>query len=98
MTGEARRTLAVIRDCLARDCYAVTVHFEERMEQRGLFWPDVQGIIAAPRHVRSDGVDEYDRPKWIIGGQTAGGGSVEIVCAIEVDESGTVFITLYWND
>ena len=33
----------------------------------------------------------------VISGEAAFGGDIEIVCAIEVDESGTEFITLYWD-
>lgn len=68
------------------------------MEQRGLFWGDVQAVIDGPEDVRSQGRDRYGRPKWIICGNTAMGGRVEIVCAIEIDETGTEFITLYWDD
>ena len=68
------------------------------MEQRGLFWPDVQAVIYACEDVRSEGMDRYNRPKWIICGEAANGDEIEIVCAIEIDESETEFITLYWED
>jgi hypothetical protein len=67
------------------------------MQQRGLFWADVEAVIDDSSDVRSQGLDDYDRPKWIISGEAAFGGDIEIVCAIEVDESGTEFITLYWD-
>jgi len=67
------------------------------MRQRGLFWPDVVAVIDDPDEVRSQGMDEHSRPKWIIGGPAALGGDIEIVCAIEVDETGAEFITLYWE-
>ena len=97
MTSEARRAIAVIRRCVEIGQYALTVHFSQRMQQRGLFWADLEAVIDSPNDVRSQGLDDYDRPKWIISGEAAFGGDIEIVCAIEVDESGTEFITLYWD-
>jgi hypothetical protein len=70
----------------------------QRMTQRGLFWPDVQAAIFDPTDVQSQGMDEYNRPKWIITGQAATGDEIEIVCAVEMDETETIFITLYWED
>ncbi len=96
MTSEARKTLAVIRECLETDRYALTLHFSERMEQRGLFWPDVEAVIYDPGDVQSQGMDDYNRPKWIISGEAATGEEIEIVCAVEIDE--TEFITLYWEN
>ena len=98
MTAEARRTLAVIRECLETDHYALTVHFSHRMEQRGLFWPDVQAVLDDPSEVRGQGMDDYNRPKWIIVGQAVIGVEIEIVCAVEIDDTETEFITLYWED
>lgn len=98
MTAEARRTLAVIRECLASDRYALTGHFTTRMAQRSLFWPDVEAVIDDPTEVRSQGMDGYGRPKWIIGGKATTGDEIEIVCVVEIDESETEFITLYWED
>jgi hypothetical protein len=97
MNAEARRTLAVIRDCLANDRYAVTEHFAKRMQQRALFWPDVAAAIDAATELRSQGLDEFDRPKWIVCGQAANGLEIEIVCAVETDPNDTTFITLYWE-
>jgi len=76
----------------------MTVHFLQRMEQRGLFWPDVQAVMDVPADVSPDGMDHHDRPRWIISGETALGGEIEVVCAIEIDETETEFITLYWQD
>ncbi|HEX4055349.1 MAG TPA: DUF4258 domain-containing protein [Tepidisphaeraceae bacterium] len=98
MTAEARRAIAVIRKCIEADRYALTVHFLTRMEQRGLFWPDVVAVIDRPRSVRPQRMDEYGRPKWIIRGNLADGLDIEVVCAIETDLSETEFITLYWED
>ena len=98
MTAEARRAKGVIRKCIEADRYALTVHFSRRMEQRGLFWPDVRAVIGDPDDVRSQGMNEYGRPKWIICGEAAFGGDIEIVCAIEIDPTETEFITLYWED
>jgi len=98
VTAEARRTLAIIRQCIEMDRYALTAHFSERMVQRGLFWSDVQLVIDEPQEVRSQGMDTYYRPKWIIRGEAATGDEIEIVCAVEIDETETEFITLYWDD
>lgn len=98
MTPEARRAVAVVRECVDADRYALSVHFSERMEQRGLFWSDVQAVIDDPQDVRSQGMDRFDRPKWVILGEAATGDEIEIVCAIEVDDSETEFITIYWED
>ena len=51
-----------------------------------------------PSELRSEGMDRYDRPKWIVAGAASDGYEIEIVCAIEEDDSGTEFITLYWED
>ena len=96
VTYEARKTFAFIRACIANDRYALALHFQQRMEQRGLFWPDVLAAIDAPQGMHSPGLDAYGRPKWIIRGMAATGDGIEIVCAIEIDE--TEFITLYWED
>jgi Domain of unknown function (DUF4258) len=98
MAAEARRAIKVIRECIKADRYALTDHFYQRMEERGLFWPDVELAIDNPKDVMSQGMDEYHRPKWIISGPTASGADIEIVCAIEIDENQTEFITLYWED
>lgn len=68
------------------------------MEERGLFWPDVLAVIDDPQDVRADGMDKHNRPKWIIEGKAATGDDIEVVCAIEIDETETEFITLYWDD
>jgi hypothetical protein len=68
------------------------------MGQRGLFWPDVQAAIENARDVRSQGLDDDDRTKWIIAGEAAYGGAIEIVCVVEVDESETEFVTLFWEN
>jgi hypothetical protein len=78
--------------------FAVSVHFLQRMEQRGLFWPDVQAVFDDPNDVRSQGMDDFNRPKWIVSGRAATDEEIEIVCAVEFDDSETEFITLYWED
>jgi hypothetical protein len=97
MTAEARRALTVIRECVESDRYALSIHFARRMDQRGLFWPDVQAVLEVPEDIWSEGMDKYNRPKWIIRGEPAGIGGIQIVCAIELDESETEFITIYWE-
>lgn len=98
VTPDAIRAIAVIRQCVEDDHYGLARHFTERMEQRGLFWPDVQSVIEHPDDVRSRGADRYGRAKWIISGDAEIGERIEVVCAIEIDETETEFITLYWED
>jgi hypothetical protein len=62
------------------------------MQQRGLFWPDIVAVIDDPEDIHSPGLDDYNRPKWIIRGNAGVGDDIEIVCAIELDESGAEFI------
>jgi len=99
MDGKARQALSQIRECVAADRYRVTEHFPKRMDERGLFWPDVLTVIDEPCEVRFDGLDRFDRPKWIIAGVTADGLAVELVCAIDHDDAGrlVIFITIYWG-
>jgi hypothetical protein len=97
VTAEGRRAIVVIQECIEADRYALTIHFSERMEERGLFWPDVRAVIDDPKDIRSQGMDNYNRPKWIIRGRAALDKEIEIVCAIEMDETEAVFITLYWE-
>ena len=98
VTADARRALQIIRDCVEADHFALSFHFAERMIQRGLFWPDIMAVLDDAEDVRSQGLDRFDRPKWIVTGQAADGGQIEIVCAIESNEDGTEFITIYWED
>ena len=97
MDPRARNALAVIHECVAADRLIVLPHFTQRMDQRGLFWADVLAVIDHPGGVRYDGPDNLDRPKWIVSGSAADGLAIEIVCVLEVNESGdlTVFITMY---
>ena len=98
MDAKARRALLTIRACLAVGRYYVLTHFTERMDHRGLVWPDVQAVVDAPGRVRDAGRgDRYGRPKWIIGGTAADGEPLEFVCVLDTEERGrvTVFITIF---
>lgn len=97
MNKESRQAWRVIRRCVAAGHYLVLPHFAHRMDQRGLFWPDVQAVIDKPSGVRDDGRDSLDRPKWIITGTATDGLSIEIVCVLDEHDRGrlTVFITVY---
>jgi hypothetical protein len=55
--------------------------------------PDTHGD--RPADVRSGARDRFSRPKWIIAGEAADGLTLEMVCALDVDQRGeqTVFIT-----
>ncbi len=37
----------------------------KRMDARGMFWADVEAVLDNPQEVRDDGLDRWDRPKWI---------------------------------
>ena len=97
MDAKGRRALSVIRECVAAKRYWVSLHFAQRMDGRGIFWPDVATILDDPSAVRSDGRDSFDRPKWIVAGKTVDGDAVGIVCVLDHDDRGnvTVFITIY---
>lgn len=97
MDAASRKALNTIRRCVKAGRYRLLVHFTERMDERGLFWPDVLAILDAPTDVRNGGPEQWGRPKWIIAGQSAGGDALELVCVLDTDEHGnlTVFITIY---
>ena len=99
MDAKARRALGMIQDCLAAGRYRVLAHFVERMDDRGLFWADIQAVIDSAQKVGADGTDRAGRAKWRIRGRTTGRLAVEVVCVIDQDRHGhlTVFITAYWD-
>jgi hypothetical protein len=68
------------------------------MQQRGLFWRDVQTVVDNPNQIHAAGIDRYNRPKWIVRGKASDRGEIEIVCVIELDETETEFITIYWEN
>jgi len=100
VTAAARRALKIIQECLAADRFVVLPHFAKRLDQRGLFWPDIEAVIDSPQDVQRGGKDRWDRSQWILRGKAADGLDLSIVCAIDHDEPGhaTVFITIYWRD
>ena len=97
MTTTARKALNAIRRCVAAGRYKLLEHFIQRMDERGLFWPDVLAIIDGPADVCAGGREKWGRPKWIVAGRSAAGDSLELVCVLDTDEHGnlTVFITIY---
>src|SRR5258708_1736069 len=99
MTSEARTALRIIRESIDDGRVIVTAHFSERMDERGLMWPDVLSAIESPTDVRDDGLDRIGRPKWIVGGPTSDDVPIEIVCVLDEDEAGNaiVLVTLYWE-
>lgn len=99
MTPEARKTLRTIRRCVAADRVLVLPHFIQRMDERGLVWPDVLTVLDAPATVQADGMDDWGRPRWIVSGEAADGLSASMVCVLSRDARGesTVFITLFWE-
>ena len=99
MTNEARAALRIIRQSIDDERYIVTAHFNERMDERGLMWPDVLSAIDTPTYVRNDGLDRFGRPKWVVAGPTSDDLPIEIVCVLDEDASGNtvVLVTLYWE-
>ena len=97
MDAGCRRALNTIRRCVDEGRYVVLHHFVQRMDQRGLFWPDVLAVIDDPADVKGKGPDRYGRPKWILTGTASDGLEIELVCVLDRDEHGdlTVFITSY---
>lgn len=97
MDAKARSALATIRRCCDAGRYRILPHFTKRMDDCGLFWPDVLAVLDDPRAVKASGRDRFHRPKWIIVGTAMDGLPIDLVCALDVDENGdvTVFITAY---
>ena len=97
MDAEARRALTLIRKCVATERFILSKHFSQRMEGRGLVWPDILAALDRPSSVRHGGPERLNRPKWIVAGDTADGLNIEIVCVLDEDDRGdwVVFITVY---
>lgn len=89
--------MAAIQQSLAAGRYRVLAHFAQRMDERSLFWSDVLAVFDSPAEVRGQGLDQYERPKWVVGGRAADGLPLEIGCVLDVDDRGNVvvFITIY---
>ena len=98
MDPEAREALAVIQHCLASGRFRVLGHFLHRMDERGLFWPDIQAVVATPSDIEGDGEDKYGRPRWVLSGSSTDGLKLTVVCVLDIDEQGevAVFITVHW--
>lgn len=80
------------------DNYLVREHFEDRLNERLMFWPDVQEVLDAPSCIETDGVDKYGRDRLFFNGMTTGKAEVEILVVFENDGTDSViFWTIYWN-
>jgi hypothetical protein len=99
MNRKTQKALADIRRCVAAGRWRMLVHFVQRMDERGLFWPDVLAVLDSPAAVEDEGADDFGRPKWKVAGRATDGLELEIVCVLDTDTVGrvTVFITLYWK-
>lgn len=97
MDAAAQEALDTIRWCVNRNRVATLPHFLERMEQRGMVWPDVLAVLDAPGEIRKGGPERFDRPKWIVTGRAADGLPVEIVCVLDRLRDGgwVLFVTIY---
>jgi len=100
MTAETRRALLTIRRCVNADRFHLLPHFLQRMDERGMTWPDVLALIDAPAGIEADGCDDWARPRWIVTGEASDGLTIGLVCVIGRNDAGelTVFITLFWED
>jgi hypothetical protein len=99
MTSAARQALNLIRACVEAERFVLTTHFIERMDERGVVWPDLLTALETSSEVRFDGPDDAGRDKWLVAGLAADGLDVELVCVLDEDEFGhaVVFITVYWE-
>ena len=99
MNTRAKRVLRTIQDCVASGRYLALTHFVQRMDSRGLFWPDIQAVIDSPEAVEDNGLDKFGRAKWRLRGRTQDRLELGIICVMDRDQAGnlTVFITVYWD-
>jgi hypothetical protein len=97
MDRKASRALLTIRACVAAGRYRVLLHCTQRMDQRGLVWPDVLAVLDNPTGVRDAGREWFGRPKWLVAGMAADGERLELVCLLDRNQRGavTVFVTIY---
>ena len=96
---EAAAAIQIIRQCFDTDRFAVKPHFLQRMDERGLFWPDIQAVVDKPTEVKPDGQDDYGRPRWFVAGNATGDLHLKLLCVFDTDEEGNrvVLITIYWD-
>ncbi len=97
---DSRKAIRVIRDCLRAGRFAVKPHFAQRMDERGLFWADVEAVIDSPSRIGADGHDDFGRDRWLIAGIATDGLDLELLCVLDKDDQGNtiVFITIYWDN
>lgn len=100
MDKASAQAVSTIRRCIARDRVRLTMHFRVRLTERGVLWADVLTLFDEPLRVKSDGIDDEGRPRWIVHGASADRAAMTVVCAIGRDQSGelTVFVTAFWED
>jgi hypothetical protein len=95
-TGEA---LLHVQEAVEAENYTVRDHFYDRMNLRGMFWPDVSAVVASPSNIRTDGTDEYGRERWFFKGMTTAQSEIEILVVFEGGSTGSpIFWTIYWDD
>jgi hypothetical protein len=97
---DTSEVLAFIRLCVELDAAGdptrldVTSHFRDRMRTRGLFWPDVVGVLLEPEQLETRGKDDEDREQVWVSGCITDVGPIRVVCSIDWD---TRLITLNWE-
>ena len=96
----SQEAIRIIRKCVSEDRYIPLRHFIERLDERGVFWSDILAILDHPKSVKDAGLDEYDRPRWLVAGKTTDLLSLEMVVVIDQDDDGNyvVMITIYYED
>ncbi len=100
MDPHARNALSTVRRCIAAGRVVLFQHFTRRLDQRGMFWPDVLAVFDDPDSVRADGFDDWGRARWIVSGAAADESPIDVVCLIDRDAKGelTLFVTIYRMD
>jgi hypothetical protein len=98
MTGQ--EAIKVICKCLDAGQFLPTEHFDQRMEERGLFWWDIVAVIEQPNKIENDGYDTWGRNRWLVSGDTPDNLPIKIVCALEERDDGgfVVLITIHYED
>jgi len=91
------KAIALIRDCADNDRVEIKDHFRQRMGERGMFWPDVLGVVHGKPSLRADGVDRFGRERWFLAADAPDGWPIELLCVIDDDGPTAAMITIYWD-
>ena len=87
-----------VQRALELDNYTIRDHFDSRLGERLMFWPDVLGVIETPSRIETDGTDKYGRERWFFKGMTTANAEIEVFTVFENDDTDSViFWTIYWD-